>query len=328
MADTYTLPALTAADINGIVTAGQDGTYNITYTNLTANQIQQIGSAFEVAMQTNLNPIALSGEYNDLIGAPSLPNSALETVEHEPDEEHPETWTSQEVKKFSDVAFSGKANDLENDAGFLTSFTETDPIFSASPAANITNQDITNWNNKSDFSGNYEDLNRIPTLATVATSGNYNDLINKPQVTISLEGFTNSNISTEENNKLRFLGNTDAYILNYDNFLNSSNMSLKDIFLNSINKYLQTSINLTIKSTLYNFLVNNIQSYNPDGEEAIYYILNLLPINNCNYATIRYDLDDFNEDIANQQLSNLTITEQSFILIIDTIYNVLYFKKK
>jgi len=37
MADTYTLPALTAADINGIVTAGQDGTYNITYTNLTAN---------------------------------------------------------------------------------------------------------------------------------------------------------------------------------------------------------------------------------------------------------------------------------------------------
>lgn len=213
----------------------------------------------------------------------------------------------------------------EQEQGILE---ETDPIFAVSVAANITNEDITNWNNKSNFSGNYENLNGAPILATVATSGNYNDLINKPQATISLEGFTNLNISTEENNKLKFLGNTDVYILNYNNFLNSSDMSLKDVFLNSINKYLQTPINLTIKSALYNFLVNNIQSYSPDGEEAIYYILNLLPINNCNYATIRYDLDSFNESIANQQLQDLTITEQSFILVIDTVYNVLYFKKK
>lgn len=34
---------------------------------------------------------------------------------------------------------------LNNDAGFLSS--ETDPIFSASPAAGITNTNITNWNN-------------------------------------------------------------------------------------------------------------------------------------------------------------------------------------
>lgn len=34
---------------------------------------------------------------------------------------------------------------LTNDAGYLTSFTETDPVFSASPAAGITNTKITNW---------------------------------------------------------------------------------------------------------------------------------------------------------------------------------------
>ena len=33
-----------------------------------------------------------------------------------------------------------------NDAGYLTSFNETDPIFLASPAGGITNTDITNWN--------------------------------------------------------------------------------------------------------------------------------------------------------------------------------------
>lgn len=36
-----------------------------------------------------------------------------------------------------------------NDAGYLTSYTETDPVFSASAAAGITATDISNWNNKS-----------------------------------------------------------------------------------------------------------------------------------------------------------------------------------
>lgn len=69
----------------------------------------------------------------------------------------------------------------------------------------ISSNDITNWNNKSDFSGSYDDLTDKPTipdvsnfitkdvndltyytlssnLATVATSGSYNDLTNKPDL--------------------------------------------------------------------------------------------------------------------------------------------------
>lgn len=41
---------------------------------------------------------------------------------------------------------------------------ETDPIYSSSPASEITAEDITNWNNKSDFSGNYNDLTNKPTI--------------------------------------------------------------------------------------------------------------------------------------------------------------------
>lgn len=41
-----------------------------------------------------------------------------------------------------------KVSDLANDSGFITGYTETDPVFSASPAHGITSSDITNWNDK------------------------------------------------------------------------------------------------------------------------------------------------------------------------------------
>ena len=105
---------------------------------------------------------------------------------------------------------------------------ETDPIFSASPAANITEDQIIKWDNDHEFvqdldkdiSKLYDDLGgkqdtisdlsnirsgasngatavQPSELATVATSGNYNDLSNKPTIpsavtesTVSGWGFT------------------------------------------------------------------------------------------------------------------------------------------
>ena len=60
-----------------------------------------------------------------------------------------------------------KTSDLTNDSGFITGYTETDPVFVASAAHGITSTDITNWNNKSDFSGSYNDLTNKPTIPTV-----------------------------------------------------------------------------------------------------------------------------------------------------------------
>ena len=75
-------------------------------------------------------------------------------------------------------------SDLNNDSGFITSYTETDPIFTNSPAHGITNNDINNWNNKSNFSGNYNDLTNKPTNISSFTNdagyvtNNVNDLTN------------------------------------------------------------------------------------------------------------------------------------------------------
>lgn len=111
-----------------------------------------------------------------------------------------------------------KTSDLTNDSGFITGYTETDPTV-PSYVKNITQANISSWNNKSDFSGSYNDLSNKPTipeelkdLSDDSThrlvtdtekstwnnksdfSGNYNDLTNKPsevtETTVSNWGFT------------------------------------------------------------------------------------------------------------------------------------------
>ena len=53
---------------------------------------------------------------------------------------------------------------IQEKGDYLTN--ETDPVFKQSASYGITSQDIKNWNNKSEFSGNYDDLNGKPTIPT------------------------------------------------------------------------------------------------------------------------------------------------------------------
>lgn len=62
-----------------------------------------------------------------------------------------------------------KTSDLTNDSGFITGYIETDPTV-PSHVKNITQANITSWNNKSDFSGNYNDLTNKPTIPVVPTN--------------------------------------------------------------------------------------------------------------------------------------------------------------
>jgi hypothetical protein len=74
--------------------------------------------------------------------------------------------TSGDAQILNKPTIPTKTSDLTNDSGFITSYTETDPIFTASPAYGITANDITNWNGKSNFSGSYNDLTNKPTIPT------------------------------------------------------------------------------------------------------------------------------------------------------------------
>ncbi len=103
----------------------------------------------------------------------------------------------EQVKKdVESIEVPTKVGELENDEGFLKE--ETDPTV-PQHVKDITEQDIENWNNKSDFSGNYEDLaNKPQNLATEQFVKNKIDEIDKSTDAITTEdGKTLSTVLTE-----------------------------------------------------------------------------------------------------------------------------------
>lgn len=69
-----------------------------------------------------------------------------------------------------------KTSHLTNDSGFLTSYTETDPVYSASPASSITSTDISNWNNKT---------SNIGTITSVQTTAGAHSTVSVSSGTVS-----------------------------------------------------------------------------------------------------------------------------------------------
>lgn len=154
----------------------------------------------------------------ELVGNKSLSDIGVQQTvisETEPMDESVEVW----IDPSGDVTtIPTKTSDLVNDSGFITE--ETDPTV-PSYVKSITQDNITSWNSKSNFSGSYNDLtdkpsipnatsdltndsgfitnavnnltNYTPTssLSTVATSGSYNDLTNKPTIPTKTSDLTN-----------------------------------------------------------------------------------------------------------------------------------------
>ena len=78
------------------------------------------------------------------------------------------TYTAVEVGALpASTVIPSKTSDLTNDSGFITGYTETDPVFSASAAAGITATDISNWNAKvsDDKTWNGVELNKTSGMS-------------------------------------------------------------------------------------------------------------------------------------------------------------------
>ena len=82
--------------------------------------------------------------------------------------------------------------------GYLTAYTESDPVFMASAASGIQDSDIAAWNAKSDFSGSYNDLTDKPNIPAAQVQADWNEadstsmayIANKPTIpqAITIEG--------------------------------------------------------------------------------------------------------------------------------------------
>ena len=104
------------------------------------------------------NKSNFSGDYNDLENKPTIPSIAGLASES-----YVDSAISNKADK-SDIPVN--TSQLTNDSGFLTNYEETDPSV-PDFVKNITQENINTWNNKSEFSGNYNDLTNRPTIPSV-----------------------------------------------------------------------------------------------------------------------------------------------------------------
>ena len=92
------------------------------------------------------------------------------------------TLTYSDVDALPDTTpIPSKTSDLTNDSGFLSSIPSeyvTDTELQSALSDKVDSSDLATVAT----TGDYDDLTDKPTLATVATSGSYNDLLNKPSI--------------------------------------------------------------------------------------------------------------------------------------------------
>lgn len=144
-----------------------------------------------------------------------------------------------------------KLSELENDVGFITDYTETDPTV-PNHVKSIRQEDISAWNNKSNFSGDYNDLSNKPTIPS-KTSNLTNDsgFINK-----SVNNLTNYTLATSTGTSIELNINSSTYVMT----LNLKNSAGQVISTGSIDLPLETmvvnasynNVNKTIILTLQN----------------------------------------------------------------------------
>ena len=115
---------------------------------------------------------------------------------------------------------------------------ELDPIFTNSPAYTITYNDITNWNDKSNFSGSYNDLTNKPFIPTKTS-----DLTND-------SGFIDKNVNNLANYTLSTNISEVGLTGNYNDLLNTPTIPTKTSDLNNDSGFITNSVNDLTNYTL------------------------------------------------------------------------------
>lgn len=154
----------------------------------TTGQVLRKASAtdYDTAWAT-LATVATSGAYSDLTGAPTIPDATSDLTN---DSGFITTAGARSaISATGSLSYDSATGVVSytaptavsaftNDAGYLTSFTETDPVFTASPAAGITGTNITNWNTAYGWgdhgaAGYLSSATAASTYQTIAGMGDY-----------------------------------------------------------------------------------------------------------------------------------------------------------
>lgn len=253
------------------------------------------GQLANTAVQPDdLATVAISGDYNDLSNLPEIPSAqiqsdwnqtddrALDYIKNKPyipsevivdqtynsDSTHAQSGTAvaQAISGKQDVLTSGSNITIEN--GVISA---KDTTYTAGVGISIENGVISNtqtfaeWGNITGTLSEQTDLKNIldtkadkSTLATVATSGDYNDLVNKP---VNVSEFTNdANYVTESQLETKqdiLVSGTNIKTINNQSILGSGNIVFDTVptqgSTNAITSGAVYEVLGNLETALYNF---------------------------------------------------------------------------
>lgn len=260
-------------------------------------------------LKNSISTVAKSGSYNDLSNKPNIPSiSGLAT----------ETYVNNKFNSInldlyvkssslSTVATSGLYNDLidkpiiPNIEGLATE----DYVINA-----INQAQIDSGNSDIDLSI----YAKLQDLSTVAKSGSYNDLSNKPTIP-SIDGLATEDFVLDEISKINIINNTSSYkkftiessqwSLDSTNNLYTldlnHNLNSKDIIVNSRNS--SSGYTIVLSSLIIDN--NNIKIYNDDNPNCDITVISIQykPVSDTDIANKKY-VDD---SILNASLGNIKL---------------------
>lgn len=132
-------------------------------------------------------PTLFSGSYTDLTNKPTLFSGSYTDLTNKPTIPTSTSDLTNGAGYITSSALSGYATETYvTTRGYITSYTETDPVFVASAAYNITSTQITNWDTAYGW-GNHASAGYLTSVGTIS----YNDLSDKPAIPSNVSQLVN-----------------------------------------------------------------------------------------------------------------------------------------
>lgn len=316
-------------DTKGYLTSNS----NVSWLKITGKPNFFSGNYQDLSGKPNLSSVGQSGQWEDILNRPSFHAVAItgnyEDLNHLPTiptvpEIHITNLQSTgnliatiQIGDDPNQTYNIKVPEVENTSSGIIE--ETDPIFTDwlnnSPIADITDEDIENWTNKSNFSGSFNDLTEVPSLF----SGSFNDLTETPSSfptnDIILYSFLQST-----NNNLKFF--IKGYFSSLDLFNEDdidSETTIEDILLQISEHFrlMEHKKIIKIQASYANFILNNVYINNN------IYVYSFIPLYSTNYHLMNI-VNKTDQEIFDE----LHITQIIYTLILDTTTHKCYLLEK
>lgn len=276
--------------VDYIVKQEGPGTYNVYFKDFDNADVDSI----KAWLKDNI-------EYNDVKQAPILPadinnsSNAYHDVEHAPDAEHNNTWTTRELNDLKVVAFSGDYNDLDNAI----------EIPSELDAPNAYENGVLKPLNEIAFTGrvnlNSIEVSHVLDLTTYTISDNVN-----------------------ENSKLQYLGAEDTFIKGYG--VGTAGQKLSTAISILVDNFQNNKRPCFIISNSGYFFVLSATAYMGGSDTPRYHKIVVSEVIDANYPfEVQADITDAQ---AEEKLNSITISSKQITFIFDLTNKIIYCKTK